>query len=100
MSNKFYAPKGHKRKNSQRPFTRVAKSGASMPTYRSPQQSECALVRFVLRSAQHLDLQLDSIEEMTDEIGGEQCMCICGCKATGERVILPWHNVEYIEEIE
>ncbi len=84
MSNKFYAQKGRRAKVAPPPQDTV----------------ECEVVRFVLKSAQHLDLQLDTVEEITDEIGGEQCMCICGCKTSGERVIVPWNNVDYIEEME
>ncbi len=75
---------------------RAAKPAPVLP----PQPSACELVRFVLKSAQHLDLQLDTIEEVSDYIGGEVCMCIAGCKVTGERTILPWNNVDYIEEVE
>lgn len=90
MTKKFYAPKGHKARVRPAPREPV----------RVPEQSECEVVRFVLKSAQHLDLQLETVEEITDYIGGEQCMCICGCKASGERVIVPWNNVDYIEEME
>lgn len=93
MTKKFYAPKGYKAKGRQPP-PELPKVTVRL------EQSECEVVRFVLKSAQHLDLQLETVEEITDYIGGEQCMCICGCKASGERVILPWHNVDYIEEME
>lgn len=73
---------------------------AAKPPVLQPQPSACELVRFVLKSAQHLDLQLETIEEVSDYIGGEVCMCIAGCKVTGERTILPWNNVDYIEEVE
>lgn len=58
------------------------------------------MVRFILKSGQHLDLQLESIEEVVEDVCGEQCMCIAAVKDTGEKIILPWNNVAWLEEIE
>ncbi len=92
MGNKYFSQRAAKPKGP--PNTNL--QGQPWPEHKS----ECEIVRFVLKSAQHLDLQLDTIEEVSDYIGGEVCMCIAGCKVTGERTILPWNNVDYIEEVE
>lgn len=58
------------------------------------------VIRFVLKSAQHLDLQLDTVEEITDEFAGSTRVCICGNKVTGERVVFEWDGVAYMESVE
>ena len=81
--SRFYGPQGHKIKN-------------KLPL----QPSSCDLIRFVMKSAQFLDLKLDSLEEVTDEFAGQQRICICGNKANGDRVVVEWNNVDWLEEVE
>lgn len=97
MTSKFYAQKRPKTKGSPLHTTTAPPlSVSTLPL----QPSACDLVRFILKSGQHLDLQLDSIEEVTEDVCGVACMCICGIKDTGEKVILPWNNVDFLEEVE
>ena len=89
MTKKYYAP--------NKVVTNKARVAFKPPV---PPEPKCEIVRFVLKSAQHLDLQLDTVEELTEEFAGATRVCICGCKATGERVVFEWNNVDYLEEIE
>lgn len=57
-------------------------------------------VRFVLKSGAHLDLELDSVEEVTEFIAGIQCMCICANLIAGSKVIVPWQNVDFLTEVD
>lgn len=84
--SRFYGPQGHKIKNK----VPIESTGIA----------PCEVVRFVLKSGQYLDLQLDTVEEVVDEFAGAVRICICGCKVEGEKVIFEWNNVDYLSEVE
>jgi len=64
------------------------------------QPDEPETVRFVLKSGAHLDLDLESVEEVTEAIAGVQCMCICANLIAGSKVIVPWQNVDFLTEVD
>lgn len=56
-------------------------------------------VRFVLKSGNHIDMQLDSIEEVHDHfLGVDQC-AIVGLDTMSRKTIVPWSNLDYISEV-
>lgn len=101
MTKQFYAPKRHKEKGSSPAPTTTGKCAASTSEHPST-PSECDLgryIRFVLISGAALELDMDTIEEVTETWADKCCKAVCGMKADGVRVAIPVERVDYMEEV-
>ncbi len=95
MPNKFYARK----KDRSRPTTGQTDQSPACTDTCHLKQNEVELVRFVLKSAQYLDMKLETVEEVMETFSGS-CRCaLTGEDVAGHKVILPWENIAYITEV-
>jgi hypothetical protein len=69
-----------------------------MPTPHTA-QTECELVRFVLRSGAALELETASIEEVVETWADKCCKAVTGRKRDGTMVAFEVDRIDYMEGI-